>query len=223
MKHIVNTTIERPDADLVARARDTRACAAGEALGWSQQIDNAIRPLRREWRFAGPAVTVLPENPVDTLTGRAAIEQVQPGDVIVINTGGRMDAACWGATMAWGAKEAGAAGAVVDGAVLTTELLIDHEGLPVFCRGSTTGHAGGTQPGSINVPIVCGGIIVNPGDIVLADEDGVVVIPRGRAADILDAAGQGRRDAYPPVGRKKAFDARGYADTLKGFDSVDWR
>lgn len=223
MKHIVNTKIERPAKELVDRARDTWACIAGQVMGRRQVMDSAIHPLRRDWRIAGPAVTVMPESGVDTLTSRAAVEYIEQGDVIVVNAGGRTDAACWGATMAWGAKEAGAEGLVLDGAVLTTELMIDREGLPTFCRGSTAGHVGGNGPGSINIPIVCGGIIVHPGDIVLGDEDGVVVIPRLQAEEILDAAGQGRSAPFPPKSREKAFTDRGHADKLKGLDGIEWR
>ena len=90
-------------------------------------------------------------------------------------------------------------------------------------RRSTTGHVGGNGPGSINVPIVCGGIIVNPGDIVLGDEDGIIVIPRLLAEEVLDTAGQGRREPFPPKSRAKAFTDRGHAEKLRALSGIEWR
>jgi 4-hydroxy-4-methyl-2-oxoglutarate aldolase len=221
--YVINTTFERPDPKLVARARDTWACIAGQVAGRCCVMDSGIRPLRRDWRFAGPALTVTSDDPSDTLVHRVATQYVEPGDVIVIDAGGRMNTSCWGATMAWAAKESGAVAVVADGVVLTTELLIDHEGLPVFCRGSTARWVGGEGPGSMNVPIVCGGVIVNPGDIILGDEDGVVVLPRERAEAILDGAGQQRLDPYPPVSRKVPFGERGLQERLRGMEGIEWR
>ena len=165
-------------------------------------MDAGLRPLKRGWRIAGPAVTISAENPYDTLLSQVATLYAQPGDVLVVDAGGRTDIACWGATMTWGAKTRGVEGIVVDGAVLTTELLIDHEGVPLFARGSVAQSIGsGHGPGSINVPVVCGGVIVTPGDIILGDEDGLVVLPRLRAEAILTAAPPdrgGRSPIRPP-------------------------
>lgn len=221
--HTVVTEIERPDAGLVARAYDTYGCIAGSVAGRRHVMDGAIRPLRRDWRIAGPAITVAAEDPSDTLASQVATQLLQPGDIIVVEGAGRMDRAAWGATMAWAAKEAGCAGIIVDGAVLTTELLIDQEGLPIFARGSVPGHNRDTGPGSINVPIICGGVIVNPGDLIIADEDGVVSLPRAQAAAFLDAAGQQRPDPYPPASRSKPYSERGFVDALRGMDGVTWR
>ncbi len=221
--YVINTDFERPDPKLIARARDTWACIAGQVAGRFSVMDSGIRPLRRDWRIAGPALTVAAEDPTDTLVGRVATQYVKPGDVIVVDAGGHMSAACWGATMAWAAKESGAEAVVADGAVHTMELLIDREGLPVFCRGATAGYVAGQGPGSMNVPIVCGGVIVNPGDIILGDEDGVVVLPRERAEAILDGAGQQRLDPYPPVSRKVPFGELGFEEKLREIEGVEWR
>ncbi|MDA0369798.1 MAG: RraA family protein [Proteobacteria bacterium] len=221
--HTVVSEIDRPDPALIARARDTYACIAGSVAGRRHVMDAGIRPLRRDWRIAGPAVTVAAEDPVDTLASQVATQLIQPGDIIVVEATGRADKAAWGATMAWAAKELGCAGVVVDGVVLTTELLIDHEGIPVFCRGSVTNHSSAHGAGSVNVPIVCGGIIVNPGDLILADEDGVVALPRALVASILDTAGQGRAEVYPPASRKKSYAERGFVEKLRGMDGVTWK
>lgn len=221
--HTVVTEIERPDPALIARARDTYACIAGSVAGRRHVMDAGIRPLRRDWRIAGPAVTVAAEDAADTLASQVATQLIQPGDIIVVEATGRTDKAAWGATMAWAAKESGCAGIVVDGVVLTTELLIDKEDIPIFCRGSVADHLLSQGPGSINVPVICGGVIVNPGDLILADEDGVVALPRAGVAAILDAAGQGRKDVYPPAGRKKPYSARGFVEKLRDMDTVTWK
>lgn len=220
--HVINKDFERPDPDLIAKARDTFVCLAGQVAGRHCVMDAGIRPLRRDWRIVGPALTVASANPVDTLVSRVATQYAKPGDVIVVDAAGRMDAATWGATMAWAAKESGAEAVIIDGAVLTTELLIDREGLPIYARGSTAGHVGGDGPGSMNVPIVCGGIIVRPGDLVMGDEDGVVVLPREHAAAILAKAGQRRKDPYPPAGRKVPYGERGFEEKLRGYDGIAW-
>jgi 4-hydroxy-4-methyl-2-oxoglutarate aldolase len=221
--HTVVTEIDRVDPALVTRAYDTYACIAGSVAGRRHVMDAAIRPLRRDWRIAGPAITVAAEDPSDTLASQVATQLIKPGDIIVVEGDGRMDRATWGATMAWAAKQAGCAGIIADGPVLTTELLIDHEDLPIFARGSVPGHNRDGGAGSINVPVVCGGIIVNPGDLIIADEDGVVALPRAQAEALLDAAGQQRSDPYPPAGRSKPYSERGLVEALKGIDGVTWR
>jgi len=220
--HTVVTEIDRVDAAIVARAYDTYACIAGSVAGRRHVMDAAIRPLRRDWRIAGPAVTIAAEDPSDTLASQVATQLIKPGDIIVVEAAGRMDRAAWGATMAWAAKDAGCAGIIVDGAVLTTELLIDHEDIPIFARGSVPGHNRDGGPGSINVPIVCGGVIVNPGDLILADEDGVVALPRATADALLEAAGQDRPKPYPPASRSKPYSDRGLVDALRAMDDVSW-
>lgn len=221
--YVVNTDFKRPGKDLIERAADTFACIAGQAAGRRSVMDSGIRPLSRGWRFAGPAFTVFSENPLDTLISRVALKYAKPGDVLVVDAGGRTEAAAWGATMAWAAKEVGIVGIVIDGVVLTTELLIDREGMPIFCRGSTTGHVGGDGPGSINEPVICGRVIVKPGDIIIADEDGVVSLPLERAKALLDKAGQGRSKPFPPESRKVPFNSRGHEDKLRKLPDIEWK
>ena len=73
------------------------------------------------------------------------------------------------------------------------------------------------------MPIICGGVIVNPGDLIIADEDGVVSLPRAQAAAFLYAAGQQRPDPYPPASRSKPYSERGFVDALRGMGGVTWR
>ncbi len=219
----VNTDFERPSRALIEHAKNTWACIAGGIAGRHQVMDSGIRPVRRGWRIAGPAFTLRSANPEDTLAGFAAAEVVKTGDIVVVDACATTHIACWGATMTWAVKSAGAAGVVLDGVALTGELLVDKEDLPVYCRGFSAGYVGGNGPGWMNVPIICGRVIVNPGDIILGDEDGVVVLPKDRAQAILDKAGQGRTEAYPPKSRKeRPYDKRGHADALRALDGVEW-
>ena len=184
----VITDFARPDKAWVDRAAKVYVCMAGIELGPRQCVDGAIKPLRNDWKICGPAFTVRPEYADDSLMSRVATKYVKPGDVLVIDAGGRTDCSNFGASMAGGAKENGCVGVVVDGVVLTGQMLREREGLPVFCRGTVNRNRGADKPGWLNVPIICGGVIVYPGDLVLGDDDGVVIVPKDRIPDIIQRA-----------------------------------
>ena len=202
-KYEVVTDFQRPSADLIERARDLYCCIVGGRVGSRFVMDSAIKPLQRDWRICGPALTVRPEQTDDLMMAQAAGRYVKPGDVVVIDAGGQTQSACLGASMVHGFKEKGACGIVADGVVLTGEAIRTREGTPVFCRGTVAYSNGLEHPGWINTPVICGGVIVNPGDLILGDEDGVVVVPYDRAEDIIDlVAGHGneREGAQRPPG-----------------------
>lgn len=92
----------------------------------------------------------------------------------------------WGSGLTTSAKNIGVEAVIVDGAVLNTNIILDRQ-LPVFCRGSHPAHGTRDKPGSVNVPVSCGGVIVNPGDLILGDMDGVLVVPRADALKIAVA------------------------------------
>ncbi|MDX2143152.1 MAG: RraA family protein [Rhodospirillaceae bacterium] len=179
-KYQIVTDFVRPDPALVARAHHLYFCLVGCHVGPRQVMDVGIKPLERNWRVCGPAFTVRPEFTDDTLMGQIAGKYLKPGDVLVVDARGDASAAAFGASMAHGIKEAGGIGIVIDGYVLTAEVIRAREGIPVFCRGTVARTGTGDKPGWINVPVVCGGVIVSPGDLVLGDEDGVVVVPRSQ-------------------------------------------
>jgi regulator of RNase E activity RraA len=187
-RYAIITDFERPSADLIARAAPLYYCLVGGAVGQRQVMDPGIKPLdpaaQPPWRVCGPAFTVRPEDPDDLLMGQIAGKYVKPGDVVVVDAvGARM--ACWGGSMAHGVKAAGAAGLVMDGYVLTADVLRVREDIPVFCRGTKAISGEGKKPGWINGPVICGGVIVHPGDLILGDADGVVVVPRARAEEVI--------------------------------------
>jgi len=209
----VVTDFVRPEKSWVDRAAKVHVCLAGIEVGPRQCVAGAIKPLRQDWKICGPAFTVRPEYADDSLMSRVATKYCKPGDVLVIDAGGRTDCSNFGASMAGGAKENGCVGVVVDGVVLTGQMLREREGLPIFCRGTVNRNRGAEKPCWLNSPVICGGVIVYPGDLVLGDDDGVVVVPRDRVAEIIpkvEAAGEkswaGRVSGVPYDQRSKSED-----------------
>ena len=183
--HLVVSRIERPPADVVARFKKVVREFVTDAVGRSQWMDLAIKPVAdRDWSLCGPAVTVKLEA-VDHLMCIAALGVAQPGDVIVVAANGVTHTAVWGGGLTLSAKNLGAEGVVVDGAVLDSHMILER-GLPVFARGRHPAHGTWKTPGSVNVPVSCGGVVVNPGDLVFGDLDGVVVVRREQALAVLE-------------------------------------
>ena len=151
-------------------------------------VDAAIRPIFKRVQVVGTAVTLkLPEGDV-SLT-RAAIQQLRPGDVLVIDQGGEDQVACWGEMTSLAAKVRGCVGVIVDGAV-TDVVEIEAQAMPTFARAisALVGRRLDTGSGGVNVAVQCGGVAVHPGDLVVADDNGIVVIPPQRVQDIGLAA-----------------------------------
>ncbi|MBM3512858.1 MAG: RraA family protein [Alphaproteobacteria bacterium] len=184
-KYRIVTDFPRPDPALIKRAEGLYYCLLGCRVGPRQVVDPGIKPLERSWRLCGPAFTAKPEHTNDTLMGQIAGKYLKPGDVLVVDARGDATAAAFGATMASAIKQAGGAGIVVDGYILTAEVIRAREGIPLFCRGTVPYTATSDKPGWLNVPAVCGGVIVNPGDLVVGDEDGVLVIPFDQIEDTI--------------------------------------
>jgi len=120
--------------------------------------------------------------------GVEAIEAANPGDVIVIDNRGRTDVSCWGEILSVAAKNKGLAGVVIDGAFRDLDA-IKKIGFPVYARGVVPVTARGRiMQEALNVPIQCGGVQVRPGDVVLADDNGVVIVPYEKAEEVLKVA-----------------------------------
>lgn len=158
-------------------------------IGHIQQfgfMDTGIRPVWRDIRLVGPAVTVRMPS-MDTTFNRKVIEIAQPGDVIVVDRGGDTEIACWGGFAALLAKAKGIAGLIVDGAVTDTMELTEMR-WPVYSR-SVSGLLGRKlgQFGEVNTTVNCGGVPVSPGDLIVADDDGIVVIRPHEAEPLLKA------------------------------------
>ena len=137
-------------------------------------------------RVCGPALTVL-TRPGDALYVQACIDLIQPGDVVVIDASGYRDVAVIGERLAHFMKLKGVAGIIVDGAIRDSVGMVA-ENIPTFARAACIRIFGSRGPGAINVPVTCGGVTVNPGDVVIGDADGIVIVPRQDAARIADLA-----------------------------------
>lgn len=135
-------------------------------------------------RLCGPACTVR-VFPGDNLMVHKVLDVARPGDVVVIDAGASPMNAVLGDLIGMKAKQRGIAGFIVDGLVRDLPGLRE-VGIPVFARGATPIGPLHRGPGEINYPICCGGVVVNPGDLIVADAAGIVVIPQGIAAELLD-------------------------------------
>jgi len=176
----------RPDAALVRRFADLNTADLSDAMNRSGTMDRAIAPVFRPVkRIVGPAVTVSAPTGAFNIV-KIGMEQTRAGDVLVINARGALNGALVGGNVCRGLVHRGLAGLVADGAVRDAGE-IQRDGLATFARGVTTVMGPIDGPGEVNVPIACGGVVVHPGDIVIADEDGIVVVRPDEAEEILAA------------------------------------
>ncbi|MFC1661705.1 RraA family protein [Gemmatimonadota bacterium] len=175
--------VARTPEDLVDAFRGRTAPNVGDAMGRFHFMDPGMAS-RTDLPLCGVAVTVS-ARPGDNLMVHKALEVAQPGDVVVVSTNGNTTSAVFGELMGHTAVEARLGGIVVDGAIRDVKGL-KALGFPAFSRTVTPGGCDKDGPGEINVPIACGNTVVMPGDIVLGDEDGVVVVPREDAAKVLE-------------------------------------
>ncbi len=149
-------------------------------------MDSAIKPLDPTCHMVGRAVTVK-GYPGDNLAVHQGINAAGEGDVLVIDLGGHTEGGHFGDICALACQMRGIVGVVIDGAVRDAQDIVEL-GLPVFSRGLCPAGTTKDSLGKVNVPIVCGGITVRPGDVVLGDCDGVVVVPREREDEVFAAA-----------------------------------
>ena len=156
----------------------------GDCLGRAAAMDSRIKGLSHGMKLVGPALTVKVP-PTDNLMIHKALTLVKPGDVMVIDGGGDHSWALLGFLMVSTAIKLGLAGMIVDGCIRDAAE-IKTSGFPIFAAGINPNGPMKEGPGEINCPIQCGGQIVHPGDIIVADDDGVVVVPQDHAAGIVD-------------------------------------
>ena len=188
---MINVKIERPSADIIAGFRnllryDSVTCALSDCMGRFNAMTSDMKPLVEGIRFVGTAVTVR-TLASDLAAPFKAIDVCEPGDVVVIDTHGSVSTAFWGENMTMSALNRGVLAAVIDGACRDVEELRKLK-FPVICKGVVPNVGSVSGYGDVNVPIQCAGVAVSPGDIVVADGNGVVVVPKAEAAPILEAA-----------------------------------
>lgn len=181
--HIVSDVSRAPD-ELVARFREVGTGPICDALGRFAAMDCRVKPVDPGAQLAGSALTVW-TRPCDNLAIYKALEMAQPGDVLVIATQGYTTNSIWGELTTLIGRARGLAGMVTDGAVRDSRQIIQI-GLPVFACALTPNSPLKDGPGKINTPVICGGISVQPGDVVVGDADGVVVVPLDQAETVLE-------------------------------------
>jgi 4-hydroxy-4-methyl-2-oxoglutarate aldolase len=177
---------ERVSPDIVSQAARYQAAILADVAGRRGTLDGRIAALSPGMKLAGPAFTV-EVRPGDNLMIHAAMAMAKPGDVIVVDGKGDTSCALMGAIMINACKVLGLGGVVLDAAVRDTEELREL-GFPVFSVGSNPNGPTKFVPGRINWPISAGGIAIHPGDLIVGDVDGVVVVEREKAASLLPLA-----------------------------------
>lgn len=169
--------------DFMKEFQSIPTTAISDAMDGLNNLDPSIKPLQEHYKIVGKALTV--KMPVgDNLAVLKAIYESKPGDVIVIDAKGDTYRAVAGDFVLGMAQTLGVSGLVIDGVIRDVQ---DSKALnfPVFCKGTTMAASGKAGVGEINVPICCGGVSVQPGDLIVADADGVTVIPQGMEDEIL--------------------------------------
>lgn len=183
---------ERVSPQLVQQAGAFQAAILADVAGRRGALHGRITALRPAMKVAGTAITV-EVRPGDNLMIHAAMSLARPGDVLVIDGKGDQTAALMGTIMMTACQKLGIAGVVVDGAVRDS-LEIEEMGFPVFSVGTNPNGPTKLVPGRIGHPVSVGGVTVNPGDLIVGDADGVVVVERDKVASLLPLAEKKVRD-----------------------------
>ena len=179
-------TFKRPDPELVRQFEGIPVANLDDCMERRAAVHSAIKPVGYKGPMVGTAFTLkLPEG--DNLMLHAALDLMQPGDVVVIDAGGYTERAIFGELMAAYMKVRGVRGVLLDGAIRDSEALAEMEGFQVYARSATPDGPFKNGPGEVNVPITFSGHTVFPGDIVTADMDGALFIRPDQAEALLAA------------------------------------
>jgi 4-hydroxy-4-methyl-2-oxoglutarate aldolase len=200
---------ERVSADIVRQAAQFQPAILADVAGRRGALHGRITALRPRMKLAGPALTV-DVRPGDNLMIHAAMALAKPGDVLVIDGKGDQTAALMGTIMMNACRQLGIAGVVIDGAVRDS-LEIAEMDFPVFSVGTNPNGPTKQVSGRIGHPVTVGGVTVHPGDFVIGDADGVVVVERDKIASLL-----------PLAAKKVADEEARIAQIKQGKTSASW-
>jgi 4-hydroxy-4-methyl-2-oxoglutarate aldolase len=193
-----------------------------EAQGAKGALDSGIKPIDPSSRLAGPALTV-DTRPADNLMLHYALSKARPGDVLVVDAKGFLEAGPWGDVLTAAALKAGIAGLVIHGAVRDAGAIVEM-GFPVFCRGLSIKGTGKVHAGKVNVPVCIGDVVIRPGDIVVGDRDGLVIVSPEEVQSVLESARarEAKEDEFRMAIEKGSSTAEllGLLPTLKGMGLV---
>jgi 4-hydroxy-4-methyl-2-oxoglutarate aldolase len=202
MKPVVVRNIKRADANAIGTLRAAGVATSHEALGRSGLMKPYMRPIYPGAQIAGPAVTVLAQ-PGDNWMIHVAVEQCQQGDVLVVGCTADNTDGMFGELLATALRARGVIGLVIDAGCRDVRPLTEMD-FPVWSRAISAKGTVKATLGAVNIPVVCAGVNVEPGDVVVADDDGVVAIPKALAVETAQKA-QKRMDDED--GKRKQLEA----------------